>query len=588
MSTAIGIDLGTTFSVVAYLENGKARVIPSSEGGNLIPSVVAFIDGGFQLTGKLARAQAAANPIRTIASIKRWMGSDKKIEIEGKTYTPQEISGFILRKVKREAEAYIGEKVEKAVITVPAYFNDNQRQATMDAAIFARLDVMRIINEPTAASLAYGLHEKDLQHILVWDLGGGTFDVSILELGQGVFEVKAVNGDTHLGGDDWDQKIMDYAAEEYVKIHKIDIREDRIALQRLKEASERAKRELSQKPLTNIRIPFIDQGRDLEISLTREKFEELSCDLLEKMVTPSKQALKDANLTAKNIDRVILVGGSTRMPAVQQLARELFDREPYKDINPDEVVAIGAAIQAGVLAGEIKNVTLVDVAPISLGIETMGGIFTRIIERNTSVPTTCGQIFTTAYDNQTQVDIYILQGERALAADNVSLGKFNLDNIPIARRGEPQIEVAFHIDANGILQVSAFDLHTENQKSININSSKRLSRGQINKMLEEAERYAADDEKRKEHIQIGICAEGMIASAQVVMEENLEILDKFQIDEIEKAILKVKAALAQGKSEEMKLEMDELRKIIEIVCSEIRDKKEKRKKMAHSKIGVLK
>lgn len=580
MSKAIGIDLGTTFSVVAYLENGQVKVIPSSEGGNLVPSVVAFTEDGAKLVGKLARAQAVANPARTIASIKRCMGSDKKIEVNGKIYTPQEISGLILRKVKKEAEAFLGLEVKKVVITVPAYFNDNQRQATMEAALLAGLDVIRIINEPTAASLAYGLHNEDLHHILVWDLGGGTFDVSILELGQGVFEVKAVNGNTYLGGDDWDQRIMDYLAEKFKKIHKIDVREDRIALQRLKEASEKAKKELSYRTITNIRISFIAQEKDLEVTLSRAKFEELTKDLLEKMIGPTKQALKDAKLTPKDIDRVVFVGGSTRMPAVQQLARELFGKEPYRDINPDEVVAIGAAIQAGVLQGEVKEVTLVDVTPLSLGIETMGGIFTKIIERNTAIPTSLGQLFTTARDNQTQVDIHILQGERALALDNISLGKFTLANIPFARRGEPQIEVTFHIDTNGILQVSAVDLHTENHKNIKLSSSKRLSQDQINKMLEEAEIHAEDDEKRKEQIQIGIRADSMIVSAQMVIEEGFEVLDKFQMDEVERAILKVKKALAQGKSEKIKLGTEELRKLTEAIHNEIKIKKAKEKWIA--------
>lgn len=576
MSKAIGIDLGTTFSVVAFAEKGKVEVIPSSEGGNLIPSVVAFTEDGSQLVGRLARAQAVANPCQTIASVKRWMGSDKKMKINGKIYTPQEISSRILHKVKNEAEAFLGHEVKKVVITVPAYFNDNQRQATMEAAVLAGLDVMRIVNEPTAASLAYGLHNEDLHNILVWDLGGGTFDVSILELGQGVFEVKAVNGITHLGGDDWDQRIMDYLAEEFKKIHKIDVREERTPLQRLKEASEKAKKELSQKPITNIRIPFIAQDKDLEITLTREKFEEFTKDLLEKMIGPTEQALKDAKLTPKHIDRVVLVGGSTRMPAVQQLARKLFGREPYRDIDPDEVVAVGAAIHAGVLAGEVNEVTLVDVTPLSVGIETMGGIFTKIIERNSPIPNSRSQIFTTAYDNQTQVDVHILQGERALVIDNISLGKFTLDNLPFARRGEPQIEVTFHIDSNGILQVSALDLYTENQKSTRISSSRRLSQDQINKMLEEAKIHADEDERKKKHIQIGIRAENMIDNAQMVMEEGLDILDKFQMDEMEKAVLRVKQALAQGKGVEIKSETSELKKLIEIVYEEIKKRRSKK------------
>jgi molecular chaperone DnaK len=566
---AIGIDLGTTFSVAACLEKGKARVIPSSDGGNLFPSVVAFREDGSHLVGKLARAQAVANPVRTIASVKRLMGSDKKIEVNGKTYTPQEVSGLILRKVKKDIETFLGQKVKEAVIAVPAYFNDTQRQATMEAAILAGLKVMRIINEPTAASLAYGLQREEIHHILVWDLGGGTFDVSVLELGEGVYEVKAVNGDTHLGGDDWDWKILEYLAEKFEKTHKIDIREDEIALQRLKEASERAKIELSQKSSSNVRIPFIAHDKDLEASLSRTKFEELTKDLLERMIGPTRQALKDASLSAQDIDRAILVGGSSRMPAVQKLARQLFGNDPFRDINPDEVVAIGAAIQAGILAGEVNDITLVDVTPLSLGIETMGGIFTKIIERNTSIPVSRSQIFTTTDDNQTQVDIQILQGERALALDNISLGKFVLDNIPFARRGEARIEVTFHLDVNGILQVSASDLRTENQKSIRLSSSKRLSQDQIDKMLKEAKVHAEEDEKKREYIQYGIRADSMIASAQMVIKKGIEILDEFQTNEMEKAILRVKAALAQGKSEKIKAETDELKRITETAHEEI-------------------
>jgi len=572
MSKAIGIDLGTTFSVVAYAENGKVEVIPSSEGGNLIPSIVAFADNGPQLVGKVARAQAVANPLQTISSVKRWMGEDKKIKANGKSYTPQEISSFILRKATKEAEVFLGQAVKKAVITVPAYFNDNQREATMEAALLAGLEVTRIINEPTAASLAYGLHTEDLHHILVWDLGGGTFDVSILELGQGVFEVKSVNGNTHLGGDDWDWVIIDYLAEEFKKIHNIDLNEDRTALQRLKEASEKAKIELSDKSAVEIRIPFIAQGKDLEITLTRRKFEDLSKNLLKKMIAPTQQALNDANLLPQNIDRVILVGGSTRMSAVRKLAKEFFSKNPYTDINPDEVVAIGAALQAGVLAGEVNNITLVDVTPLSLGIETMGGIFTKIIERNTSIPLSQSQIFTTAWDNQTQMDIHILQGERALAVDNISVGKFTLDNIPFARKGEPQVEIAFYINTNGILQVSALNLHTEDQESIELNSSRRLSQDQISKLLEDSRLYAEEDEKKREHIQSGIRAESMIASAQLVKEKSLEILDKVQIDEIERTILKVKNALARGNSEEIKRKTEELRKIIEAVYADVKNK----------------
>jgi molecular chaperone DnaK len=572
MSKAIGIDLGTTFSVVAYAEKGKVKVIPSREGGSLIPSVVAFAEDGSQLVGKLARAQAVINPWQTISSIKRWMGEDKKIKLNGKIYSPQEISGFILKKVKKEAEEFLGQEVEKAVITVPAYFNDNQRQATIEAALLAGLGVMRIINEPTAASLAYGLHKEGIHYVLVWDLGGGTFDVSILELGQGVFEVKAVNGNTYLGGDDWDQRIMDYLAEEFIKIHKIDVRKDRMALQRLKEASERAKLELSNKLTANIRIPFIIKNKDLETALTREKFEELTIDLVKKMVPPTEQALRDAKLEPQDIHRVVLVGGSTRMPSIQQQAREIFGKEPCKNINPDEVVAIGAAIQAGILSGEIKKVILIDVTPLSLGIETMGGIFAKIIERNAPIPCTRNQIFTTAKDGQTQVDIHILQGERALASDNISLGTLALDNIPQAQRGEPQIEVTFQVDTNGILNISALDLHTENLKSIKLSSPKRLSQGQINKMLEEARIHAEADVRKKEQIQAGIRAESMISSAQTLMEENFETMDKSQMYQIEKAILRVKTALAKMVGKEINSKTQELKELMEVVYDEIQRK----------------
>ncbi|MDI6889663.1 MAG: molecular chaperone DnaK [Thermodesulfovibrionales bacterium] len=573
MSKVIGIDLGTTFSLAAFMNNGRPEIIPNVEGGRLTPSIVAFAEGGRQLIGSLARTQAVANPERTISSIKRRMGTDYKVEIDGRRFTPQEISSLILRKVKEDAQDYLGEKIEKAVITVPAYFNDNQRQATMEAGALAGLEVMRIINEPTAAALAYGLHKQDVHYVLIWDLGGGTFDVSILELGNGVFEVRAVGGNTHLGGDDWDQIIMDYSAENFKKLHGVDIRKDRMALQRLKEVSEKAKKELSTKTFTDIRIPFLWEKEDLRLTLSREQFEELTRDLLEKMIEPTKQALADAKLTPKQIDRVVLVGGSTRMPAVQRLARQLLGKEPYKDINPDEVVALGAAIQANILIGEIKDAVLLDVIPLSLGIETEGGIFAKIIERNTTIPTSKSQIFTTARDNQTQVDIHVLQGERLLSSDNISLGKFELTDIPPGPRGEAQIEVTFHTDANGILQVKALDIHTDNEKSIQISSSYRLSKDEINKMLEDARIHAEEDQKRKEEIQMGIRAESMIQAAQVVLEEGGTLIDENDVEKVEKLTLAIKTALSKGNYKEMRVKIDELRKLVEVVYNAFKRKK---------------
>jgi len=432
---------------------------------------------------------------------------------------------------------------------------------------------MRIINEPTAASLAYGLHKQDVHYILIWDLGGGTFDVSILELGNGVFEVKAVGGNTHLGGDDWDQRIVNYLADRFEELHGVDARKDRIALQRLKEASEKAKKDLSAKMFTDIRIPFLMREEDLQLTLSREQFDELTRDLLEKMVEPTKQALSDAKLAPAQIDRVVLVGGSTRMPAVQDLARDFLGKEPYKDINPDEVVALGAAIQANILIGEIKDVVLLDVTPLSLGIESEGGLFAKIMERNTTIPTSSGQIFTTAKDNQTQVDIHVLQGERLLSQNNISLGRFELADIPLGRRGEAQIEVTFHIDANGILQVRALDLHTDNEKSIQVSSSSRLTKKDINKMLEEARIHAKEDQRRKEEIQIGIRAESMIQAAQVALEEGEGLIDKPDVERIEKLILAIKTTLSKGEYEETRARIGELRKLVEVVYNAFKRKK---------------
>jgi molecular chaperone DnaK len=572
----VGIDLGTTNSVVATLEDRQPKVLLNAEGDRLTPAVVAFTLDEGRLVGKLARRQAVANPERTVISIKRRMGSDYRVKIGLKQYTPQEISALILQKLKNDAENYLGEKIEKAVITVPAYFNDAQRQATKDAGRIAGLEVIRIVNEPTAAALAYGLDKEDIHTILVWDLGGGTFDVSILDLGEGVFEVKAVNGNTWLGGDDWDKQIMDYLADEFQKEHGIDLRKDRIALQRLKEAAEKAKIELSSALTTCVRLPFIvtseNSSKHLEITLTRAKFEEITQDFLQKMIGPTKQALADAKLKPQDIDRVILVGGATRMPAVQELARELLGRQPYKHIDPDEVVAVGAAIQAGVLTGQMKEIVLVDVTPLSLGIETLGGIFAKIILRNTSIPTSCGQIFTTATDNQTTVDIHILQGEREMAAYNMSLGKFQLADIPLAPRGMARIEVAFDIDANGILHVSAQDLHTDNEQRIKITSSRALSKEEVERMIKDAQLHAEEDKRQKEKVEIGIRADNMIAAAEMAIQEAKDKVGNIQLEGLEKGILKLKAALASGGPQQIKSGTEELKELIESLYIEIKNK----------------
>lgn len=491
MAKVLGIDLGTTNSVVAVMEGSVPTVLPMAEGGRLCPSVVGFSKNGEWLVGQLAKRQAITSPDRTFSSIKRQMGKDYKVSVDGKQYTPQEISAMILRKLKRDAEAYLGESVQQAVITVPAYFSDAQRQATKDAGTIAGLEVLRIINEPTAASLAYGIDKEDLHTVLVWDLGGGTFDVSILELDDGVFEVRATSGDTHLGGDDWDARIMDWLVEEFREAHRIDLRRDRLAMQRLKDAAEKAKIELSTVVSTNINLPFISSGPDgplhLDIDLTRARFEALTSDLLERLVGPTKRALADAKIGPRNIDRILLVGGSTRMPAVQALVTELFGKEPHKGINPDEVVAAGAAIQAAVLAGEVQDVLLLDVTPLSLGIETLGGVMTRLIERNTTIPTSKTEIFTTAQDGQRTVDIKVYQGEREIAAYNKLLGTFQLDGIPPAPRGVPKIAVTFDIDVNGIVHVSARDTSTGNEQRITITDATGLSQEEIERMICEAE-----------------------------------------------------------------------------------------------------
>ena len=506
MGKIIGIDLGTTNSCVAVLEGGEPTVIANAEGNRTTPSIVAFTKEGERLVGQVAKRQAVVNSERTIMSIKREMGTNYTVDIDGKKYSPQEISAMILSKLKADAEAYLGEKVTQAVITVPAYFSDSQRQATKDAGKIAGLEVLRIINEPTPAALAYGLDkgENKNQKVLIYDLGGGTFDVSILEIGDGVFEVLSTNGNTRLGGDDFDNKIIEYLVNEFKKSNGIDLSTDKMAMQRLKEAAEKAKIELSSTMKTNINLPFITADatgpKHLDIDLTRQKFDALTENLVKATMEPTNKALQDAGLTVNDINRVILVGGSTRIPAVCEAVKNLIGKEPYKGINPDECVAIGAAIQAGVLGGEVKNVLLLDVTPLSLGIETLGGVFTKLIERNTTIPTSKSQIFSTAADNQTSVDIHVLQGEREMARDNKTLGSFSLTGIPPARRGIPQIEVKFDIDANGIVHVTATDLGTKKEQSVTITSSTNLSEADIEKAIKDAEQYAEEDKKRKEEV----------------------------------------------------------------------------------------
>lgn len=568
MGKVIGIDLGTTNSCVAVMEGGEAVVIPNSEGNRTTPSVVGVNNSGERLVGQVAKRQAITNPDNTVASIKRHMGTDYKATLSGKQYSPQEISAMILQKLKADAEAYIGETVTQAVITVPAYFSDSQRQATKDAGKIAGLDVLRIINEPTAAALAYGVDKDDSdQKILVFDLGGGTFDVSLMEIGDGIFEVLATSGNNHLGGDDFDKKIIDWAIQEFKAQTGIDLSGDKTAMQRLKEAAEKAKMELSTVTTSNINLPFITmdgngQPQHLDLTLSRAKFDDLTADLVEKTIVPSRQALQDAGLSAGDIDKVILVGGSTRIPAVQDAVKKLTGKEPFKGINPDECVAIGAAIQGGVLVGEVKDVVLLDVTPLSLGIETLGGVMTKIVERNTTIPVSRSQVFTTAADNQTSTDIHVLQGEREMAKDNKTLGRFSLMDIPPAPRGIPQIEVTFDIDANGIVNVSAKDKGTGKSQRITIQSNSGLSDEEIDRMVKDAELNAEADKKMKEKIDTRNNADALLFQSEKVMKDAGEAIDQADKDAITQAQDALRSALEGDDTEDIKAKSEDLTQAI--------------------------
>lgn len=588
MSKIIGIDLGTTNSCVAVLEGGEPKVIPNPEGNRTAPSVVAFKNGERQV-GEVAKRQSITNP-NTIMSIKRHMGTDYKVEVEGKNYSPQEVSAIILQYLKGYAEEYLGETVTKAVITVPAYFNDAERQATKDAGKIAGLEVERIINEPTAAALAYGLDKtEEDQTILVYDLGGGTFDVSILELGDGVFEVKSTAGDNRLGGDDFDQVIIDYLVDQFKKENGIDLSKDKMALQRLKDAAEKAKKDLSGVASTQISLPFITAGEagplHLEVTLSRAKFEEISADLVERTMGPTRQALKDAGLSASEIDKVILVGGSTRIPAVQEAIKKETGKEPHKGVNPDEVVAMGAAIQGGVITGDVKDVVLLDVTPLSLGIETMGGVFTKLIDRNTTIPTSKSQVFSTAADSQTAVDIHVLQGERQMAADNKTLGRFQLADIPPAPRGVPQIEVSFDIDKNGIVNVRAKDLGTNKEQTITIKSSTGLSDEEIDKMVREAEENAEADKKRKEEVELRNEADQLVFTTEKTLKDLEGKVDEGEVAKANEAKDALKEAIEKNELEEIRAKKDALQEIVQNLSAKLYEEAAKQAQAAQGAEG---